>query len=378
MKTIRLIIAGLFLTAGAWAATIDEAIYQLGYKMYQNGSYSQASDQFNTLIAKHPYSPYFNASVYYCAKSYYAAGSFTKSLYYFGILERKAVNDTQMRQAVFGQAQSYYGLKNWAKAASYFENFIQNYKNSPVIDAAYYYAARSYEAFGNTAKALWHFQQIAFSYPLSPYYKIALEKSVQLDSFNTEPGKDKPIPQKEEKFAEAPKTDNSLNEVDLEDYLVPDEKAPNPVKEAQTPKPDNSPGSNTPPSAKPGYIDNTVHFYTEAEAMIPGAGKTTSEDEKSITVTNYVLTSITNCVTNFVGYTFTNMIKQAVVVTQYVIVPSLDSNTLLIQNIKGANQKAQEEIDRLRQLLEMKAKLLELKEKTLIQKEKIITVQTNK
>ncbi|NPV01428.1 MAG: tetratricopeptide repeat protein [Brevinematales bacterium] len=398
-NTIRVIAVTLLLTVGAWAASIDEAIYQLGYKMYQSGNYAQAVDQFNTLIAKHPYSPYYIASVYYCAKSYYAKGAYDKSLYYYGILERKAETDVQMRQAVFGIAQSYFGLKSYANAVGYFETFAANYKNSPVVDAAHYYAARCWEALCRKDKALAHYQQVAFYYPLSPYYKYALEKAVQLSPYDLNSKKDKPIADEPQV---AKTQDNGLNEVDFEDYTTPE-----PAESADVSHPElvegHEPvegyakeGSNTPPgqikpilqpddsqggekfqaetwTSKP---ENTVHVKL-GDALSSGDVFTSTADAK-LTVTNFVLSSFTNSYTNYVHCTLTNLLTNMIVVTQYVAVQSLDSNTVQIQSIKALNEKSQEEIDRLRQLLEMKAKLLDLKEKTLNQKQKIILTVTNK
>ncbi|OHD61973.1 MAG: hypothetical protein A2014_06445 [Spirochaetes bacterium GWF1_49_6] len=408
-NTIRVIAVTSLLTVGAWAATIDEAIYQLGYKMYQSGNYAQAVDQFNTLIAKHPYSPYYIASAYYCAKSYYAKGWYDKSLYYYGILERKAETDTQMRQAVFGIAQSYYGLKSYANAVGYFETFAANYKNSPVIDAAHYYAARCWEALCKKDNALAHYQQIAFYYPLSPYYKYALEKAVQLSPYDLNSKKDKPIADEPQV---AKKQDAGLNEVDFEDYMTLEpEQTPNADKPADNSHPelveghepvdgyksaDVKEGSNTPPgqikpliqqddsqggekfqaetwTSKP---DNSVHVKL-GDALSSGDVFTSTTDAK-LTVTNFVISSFTNSYTNFIHCTLTNLLTNMIVVTQYVAVQSLDSNTVQIQSIKAMNEKSQEEIDRLRQLLEMKAKLLDLKEKTLNQKQKIILTVTNK
>jgi len=351
--------------------------------MYQSGNYSQAVDQFNTLIAKHLYSPYFIASAYYCAKSYYAKGWYDKSLYYYGILERKAETDVQMRQAVFGIAQSYYGLKSYVKAVGYFETFAANYKNSPVIDAAHYYAARCWEALCKIDKALAHYQQIAFYYPLSPYYKYALEKAVQLSPYDYDSKKEKPI-------ADGPKVakkqDPGLNEVDFEDYITPEpeqsadvSKPANNTSPVEAAKPaDGKEGSNTPPGQIKPLLQQGNTAHVKLGDTLLSAGALTSSSDVQLTVTNYVITSFTNSFTNYIHCTLTNLLTKVLVVTQYVAVQSLDSNTVQIQTIKAANAQSQEEIDRLRQLLEMKAKLLDLKEKTLNQKKKIIMTSTNK
>lgn len=108
--------------------------------------------------------------------------------------------------------------------------------------------------------------------------------------------------------------------------------------------------------------------------------ETEVEVEREVIVTNTVILTNTLMDTNFAFLTNLSMLTQEMNLTNMAFLTQaglmLDSNTLLIEAQSNENVEAQEEIDRLRSILEMKARLLELKELALEEKDDIVR-QTN-
>lgn len=307
-----------FSCAVVFAAEIDIAKFSLAEKMYQNKNYKAALKELKDLILNYPYSAQYQKALYYTAKSHYALQDYDQSARYFSVLEKKSKKETDKRLALFGLGESQFKLKRWKDAAVSFMNFGLLYKNSPAAPAAFYYSGQALEAMNLQADAVSVYRTIVSEYPSSTYYAQALKK---IDGIDRSPKRTNTIDISE----------NALNVIDLSDH--------------------------TPSMTNIVILTNTL-FLSNSQ----NAPQTVQPVPQTILITN-----ITETPDQPEG-------SNPTIITQTIMM--LDTNEMVLQKEYEANKKKEEEIERFRSLIELKAKLLEIKEKALQEKKDAILGNT--
>jgi tetratricopeptide (TPR) repeat protein len=289
----------------SFGAEIDGAKFKLAEKLYNQKNYPSALTELKDVIQNYPYSPYYSKALYYTARSYFETKDFLPAARYFALAEKKSQKDSDKRLSLFGLGESLYQLKKWNDSAVTFMNFAIRYKDSPAAPAALYYSAQSLEAMNLQAEARSVYQTLLSQYPASTYAPIALKKLGMIESSS-------------KKTNAIDISDNALNVIDLKQDIR--------------------------------NMTNTIiltNTLFQTNQPFPQYVQPVNQNPP-LDVTNYI------------------EISNQTIVTQQVLM--LDTNEIELQKEYRENVKKEEEIDRFRSLIELKAKLLEIKEKALDEK----------
>ncbi len=377
------------------ASSLDKATYELGKRLFNDERYNEAAEEFKKIISRYQDSSYFEISLYYTGLSYQFAHQPQRAMTYFKELYKQAPSDSQKELALYGVSKSYFDQSKYANAINVMKQFLQYYPGSKKTDAVLFMMGQSYDKKGYPDQSRIWYNILLREHPLSPYARYArpaqpeaqntvvktlpLETSevnqtinhqqdwADLDEVQEEvlPQKDiqpqqtriiQPLQEEQEPVTQPEKINKKPQKIVIQPQAVEEEVFPVRGKVE---------GLKLTPVKK---IDIPVSQYDDTRE-IPETGQTTVLNQAQVQTQILVRTNFQNIIqTNY--QSLTNM----TVLTQKVKV--LDTEQLKIDNKRSQMELHQEEIDRLRRLLEIKARLLELKEEAIKQKT-ILLQKTN-
>lgn len=391
---IQLVLALLFIYAGTvYSASYETELLSKGKSLMNQNAYPEAINYFNTINTRYTTSPLLPESLNLTAKCYYQLGDYRHALQFYALSDKSGGSEYQKRQSIFGIALSYFQLKDYGRAIPYFLYFGQKFTDSPVAGSAFYYAGTAFEYLGRSAEALKTYQELMVRYPQSSYYGKALERVTALDTprrlpraefsreFSTD---DSPVAIERPKRTSPnidyyPESDETKSADEIEIPIVRETAKYRAIDTArvnrtETLVPDIEPqcvDEETAETQTPTKIDSKNLMRKNTGLSISGETKF----PELLLMTNYV--TVTNRTVYRNPDTMQRTITNKVVLTQYVQVKILDTNAMLLDQVKTEHRESDEEVDRFRSLLEMKAKLLNLKEQAIREKEKLL-METNK
>lgn len=412
LKIKKLLLIYIFIIINfLYSINIDEAQFNLAYKLFSQKKYKEAYKEFNNIVNKYPESKYLYRSLIYSAKCLYYLNDYNNALSIYKSLENKVNNEIDNRLLKYGLAETYFKLKKWSNAIKYFKDFINYFPDSPVIPSALYFLALSYENNGETLEAMYTYKELVEKYPKSTYYNQAANKIIEFEAppkimeemniieYKTQPKIQKekfltndifypehqfyPKQQKEKDDLEKYVIDES--EILLEDFTFISNNINNKIREVST---------NNLKQSKPGLevkitntkiilITNYVEVTNRFEILTNFCYITNIWITTNL-IEIYLTNNITNVITNFELINYTNMfilvltniywntntIYQTYIETQYV--KTIDSNQLEIDKLEKENELKQKEIERYKELIELRAKLLEMKQKAIENKKELL------
>ncbi len=379
----------LLIAQSLFAMSLDEAGFGLATRLMERGEYVSAVEEFEAIVKEYPNSHYYEQSVLDSAKCWYALKRYEKSALRYGQVLILSHREVALRQALFGLAMSRYQNREWKEAVLNFERFASLYPDSPVAPAALYYGFLSAKRLGDGVLRDEFKRNLVEHYPKHRYAR-------KLD------GREKKDTKKLfETVIPTEKTSGfRLQEKRAKSSLSMGNEAKHREKDKN---------SLVNPEIHQGFVKPKIHKYEQPQlqglrdkqemqkvrtnvVQIMLTNVLTNEVlgqtnvailEKTnfveLLLSNEVVTYITNeyhitnqiMITNIWTDYKTNRIK---IVTNEVVhtVEVIDTNWLQQKKLGKEAQAGREEIERLRGLVELKAKLLDLKQKMIERKENIV------
>lgn len=125
-----------FVAKYPWSNYYEEALYKLGTLYFETRQFQKSRDRLKLLIEKYPSGEFVGSSMFFIGESYTREGKLQEAIDFFGDAISSKQNNKYIDNSIFSLAGIYEKTGDYENAVTYYDELLTYYKSSPLAPNA--------------------------------------------------------------------------------------------------------------------------------------------------------------------------------------------------------------------------------------------------